>query len=211
MGRRMRDPYLILNTDTLENKLGITNKRLLEKAEADITYLKLLDIDAWFESKPLTYEIFLDVHKYIFGDLYEWAGETRTIPIYKEEAILGGVSLTYGEVSSIREQTITIIEELNQVKWSEISLGDMIPLFSDLVARLWLVHPFREGNLCKVNTRTVMRFAGLFANSKGFPLNSKLLRDHACYVRKSLVLYCVEEASEKEYFLKIMTDAINDF
>lgn len=202
----MRDPYLITNTDTLENKLGITDKGLLEKAEADITYLKLLDIDAWFESKPITYETFLEVHKYIFGDLYEWAGETRTIPIYKEEAVLGGVSLTYGEVSSIREQTIAIIEELNQVKWSEISLEDMIPLFSDLVARLWLVHPFREGN-----TRTVMRFAGLFANSKGFPLNSKLLRDHASYVRKSLVLYCVEEASEKEYFLKIMTDAINDF
>lgn len=56
-----------------------------------------------------------------------------------------------------------------------------------------------------------MRFAGLLANAKGFPLNSKLLRDHASYVRKSLVLYCVEETPEKEYFLEIMTDAINDF
>lgn len=36
---------------------------------------------------------------YIFGDLYEWAGQIRTINIYKGEAVLGGVSLTYGELS----------------------------------------------------------------------------------------------------------------
>lgn len=202
----MLDPYLIPDTDVLQNKLGIADKDLLEKAEADITYLKLLDIDAWFENKPLNYETFLEVHKYIFGDLYEWAGRIRTIDIYKEEAVLGGVSLTYGEISSIQLQIETIIDDLNQVEWSDISVEEMIPLFSDLIARLWLIHPFREGN-----TRTVMRFAGLFANAKGFPLNSKLLRDHASYVRKSLVLYCVDEAPEKEYFIKIMTDAINDF
>ncbi|EGO8829798.1 Fic family protein [Enterococcus faecalis] len=126
--------------------------------------------------------------------------------MYKEEVVLGGVLLTYSEISSIQFQIETIIDNLNQVEWSNISLEDMIPLFSDLIAQLWLIHPFREGN-----TRTVMRFAGLFANAKGFPLNSKLLRDHASYVRKSLVLYCVDEAPEKEYFLKIMTDAINDF
>lgn len=202
----MLDPYLIPGTDVLQNKLGIADKDTLEKAEADITYLKLLDIDAWFENKPLNYETFLVVHEYIFGDLYEWAGQIRTIDIYKEEVVLGGVSLTYGEISSIQFQIETIIDNLNQVEWSNISVEDMIPLFSDLIAQLWLIHPFREGN-----TRTVMRFAGLFANAKGFPLNSKLLRDHASYVRKSLVLYCVDEAPEKEYFLKIMTDAINDF
>ena len=202
----MLDPYLIPDTDVLQNKLGIAEKDLLEKAEADITYLKLLDIDAWFENKSLNYETFLEVHKYIFGDLYEWAGQIRTIDIYKEEAVLGGVSLTYGEISSIQLQIETIIDDLNQVEWSNISVEDMIPLFSDLIAQLWLIHPFREGN-----TRTVMRFAGLFAHAKGFPLNSKLLRDHASYLRKSLVLYCVDEAPEKEYFLKIMTDAINDF
>lgn len=42
----MLDPYLIPDTDVLQNKLGIADKDLLEKAEADITYLKLLDIDA---------------------------------------------------------------------------------------------------------------------------------------------------------------------
>ena len=82
----------------------------------------------------------------------------------------------------------------------------MISLFSDLIAKLWLVRPFREGN-----PRTIMRFAELFANEKGFPLNAKLLRDNAKYIRDSLVLYCVEELPDKNYFLKIMSDALNDY
>ena len=165
-----------------------------------------MDIDAWLENKTLTYETFLAVHNYIFGDLYEWAGKIRTIPIYKEEVVLGGISLNYGDVSSIQSQAELIIDELNQIEWFEISVEDIIPLFLDLIARLWFIHPFREGN-----TRTVIRFAGLFANAKGFPLNSKLLRDNASYVRNSLVLYCVQEEIEKKHFIQIMTDAIKDF
>lgn len=134
------------------------------------------------------------------------AGQLRTIDIFKEEEVLGGVSLKYGETFSLTDQIVAVLDKLNQVSWSEISLEETIPLFSDLIAKLWLIHPFREGN-----TRTIIWFAGLFANAKGFPLNSKFLRDHANYVRKSLVLYCVEEAPEKGYFLKIMGEAINDF
>lgn len=188
----MFDPYVIPGTDVLKNHLGITDKELLDKAEADITYLKLLDIDAWFENRPLNYETLLAIHGYIFGDLYPQAGQLRTIDIFKEEEVLGGVYLRYGDTSSLTDQIVAVLDKLNQVSWSEISLEETIPLFSDLIAKLWLIHPFREGN-----TRTIIRFAGLFANAKGFPLNSKFLRDHANYVRKSLVLYCVEEAPEK--------------
>ena len=58
-----------------------------------------LVIDAWFENRPLNYETLLAIHGYIFGDLYPWAGQLRTIDIFKEEEVLGGVSLKYGETS----------------------------------------------------------------------------------------------------------------
>ena len=45
----MIDSDLIPETNVLKNKLGITDQTLLDQAEADITYLKLLDIDAFFE------------------------------------------------------------------------------------------------------------------------------------------------------------------
>ena len=97
-----------------------------------------MDIDAWLENKTLTYETFLAVHNYIFGDLYEWAGKIRTIPIYKEEVVLGGISLNYGDVSSIQSQAELIIDELNQIEWFEISVEDIIPLFVDLIALILL-------------------------------------------------------------------------
>lgn len=202
----MPDPYLIDNTRTLKNKLGITNKELLEYAESDITYLKLLDIDNWFEKESMEYETFLAIHKYIFEDIYSWAGDLRCISVFKEESVLGGPSLDYGEVNSLEESLRKVIDEMNSVSWSNMGIDEIVPLFTDFVARLWLIHPFREGN-----TRTVMRFAGLYAQSNGFPLNSKLLRDKADYVRKALVLYCVKEAPEKEFLLRIMKDAINSY
>jgi hypothetical protein len=51
-----------------------------------------------------------------------------------------------------------------------------------------------------------VEFSSLFANAKGFVKVKRF-----SYVRKSLVLYCVEEAPEKEHFLRIMANAINDF
>jgi len=42
-------------------------------------------------------------------------------------------------------------------------------------------------------------------------LNSKLLRDKAAYVRDALVLYNVTEAPEKDYFIKIIKDSINQY
>ena len=84
----MIDSDLIPETNVLKNKLGITDQTLLDQAEADITYLKLLDIDAFFEGRNLDYAALLDIHKYIFGNLYEWAGTQRNLNIYKAEKVL---------------------------------------------------------------------------------------------------------------------------
>lgn len=58
----MLDLYLIPGIDILKNGLGIKAEVLSEKAEEDIIYLKLLDIDAWFENKQFYYETFLTIN-----------------------------------------------------------------------------------------------------------------------------------------------------
>lgn len=96
------------------------------------------------------------------------------------------MSLTYDELSSIQFQVETIIDDLNQVVRNGME---------DLIALLWLIHPFREGN-----TRTVMRFAELFANAKGFPLNSKFLRDQCQLCKKIESFY---QRFETLYFWRV--------
>lgn len=74
----MRDPYLYEDVDMLINLAGIKNRALLTKAEADITNLCMLAIynrvyDA-FDTQTLC-----DIHFTIFGQIYPFAGDFRTI------------------------------------------------------------------------------------------------------------------------------------
>ena len=202
----MIDPYIDPKTKILKNLLGITTEKVLTQAEADITYMRLLDSDAYIEKDELNYLALLEMHKYIFGDIYSWAGKTRTLNISKEEKVLGGASLVCTDHVEIERKATEIISDMNSIDWSSLSLDESDFKFGDLIAKLWLIHPFREGN-----TQTVMRFAGIFAASKGFLLDAKLLKNNASYVRDSLVLYNVPEKPEKNYLLKIVKDSINNY
>ena len=64
----------------LENKLGITNSIELAKEEERITKIKAIEL---FENKTLdkievgTYKGLAEIHKYLFEDIYEFAGTLR--------------------------------------------------------------------------------------------------------------------------------------
>ncbi|MBR6690371.1 MAG: hypothetical protein IKL65_03470 [Bacilli bacterium] len=76
--------YLIPGTDILKNKLGITNMDELKEAEKTIVrkklaYLYLKPIEGNFDVKHL-----LDVHRFIFEDIYPFAGEFRNCTLQKD-------------------------------------------------------------------------------------------------------------------------------
>ena len=75
--------------------------------------------------------------------------------------------------------------------------------FSKLIAELWQVHPFRDGN-----TRTITTFAFRFADERGFGMQRSLLLDHFSYVRDSLVMASLGEYSEYKYLYRIVKDGI---
>ena len=76
----MRDPYLHEDIDVLRNRLGVRDTAELTEAEANITYLLFLAIDKEFEQQPFDFNHLCAVHRYLFGDIYDWAGQPRTIP-----------------------------------------------------------------------------------------------------------------------------------
>ena len=82
--------------------------------------------------------------------------------------------------------------------------------FCDSLARLWKVHPFREGN-----TRTTITFCCQYADSIGLKINRELFEKNSGYVRTALVAYNAYFAdgsnfSKKEYLEKIVYDAIGE-
>jgi len=199
----MRDIYLYEDVPVLKNKLNIKDSEELEKAESDITYVRLADIDRAVSSDRFDYARLLAIHKYIFGDIYEWAGTARVISIVKGERVLGGDTVRYSEPDDIEKECDKVIIKLNETDWSVLSIDETADLFSKLIAELWQVHPFREGN-----TRSVVTFATQFAEAHGFTMDKILLKESAAYVRDALVKASDGQYSEYQYLVKVFRDAI---
>ena len=199
----MKDIYLYDDVEVLKNSLGIKNEDDLNKAEADITCIRLLDIDEKFSGSLFDYARLKAIHKYIFGDIYEWAGKEREVPIVKGERVLGGDTVRYSIPGCIEKDAKKAIDDLNAVHWEELSIDETASIFSVLIAALWQVHPFREGN-----TRTIMTFAAQFAEHNGFKMNKALLKDNAEYVRDSLVKASDGPYSDYQYLRRIIRDSI---
>lgn len=160
----MKDPY-VLKDGTLKNLLGITDYHELNKAEKDIGFIKLSNVGDAFHSNFDT-NLFQELHKHIFRDIFSWAGEFRTVPIYKEEVVIPGLSLEYNDYRTIPQELEQCFSEFNRVNWTTLDVDEKSKKFTELLAKLWRIHPFRDGN-----TRTTMAFASLFAKEHDFPMD----------------------------------------
>lgn len=92
--------------------------------------------------------------------------------------------------------------------WDDMNKHETAVQFADSLAKLWQVHPFREGN-----TRTIITFCCQYADEIGLHLNRDLFGNNAQYVRTALVAYNavfddLGDLSKKEYLLKIVEDAV---
>lgn len=65
------------------------------------------------------------------------------------------------------------MNEFNDFDWSLLDLDTKTQTFTELLARLWRIHPFRDGN-----TRTTMAFAYLFAKEHNFPIDFDIILDN---------------------------------
>lgn len=163
----INDPYTY-EDGTLKNKLNIRDHQELRKAEADIGFLKLINVDS-VKSDKLNEELLRDIHYHIFENIFEWAGEYRTVPVYKTELVIPGISLRYADVGSIGKELRKQMIELNMTEWDLDNIDKLAYTFARKIAVMWKIHPFRDGN-----TRTFLSFAYIFAKENGFPFDMEL-------------------------------------
>ena len=117
---------------TLENKPGITDSVELSKAEEKISKKKaveLFDKNIFDKLKPGSCEALFTIHKFLFEDIYDFAGELRTVNISKGNFRFAPVM--YLEVS------LENIEKMPQGSFDEIV---------EKYVEMNIAHPFREGN-----------------------------------------------------------------
>jgi len=117
---------------TLENKLGITDSVELSKTEEKISKKKaieLFDKNIFDKLKPGSCEALFTIHKFLFEDIYDFAGELRDINISKGNFRFAPVM--YLKVS------LENIEKMPQGSFDEIV---------EKYVEMNIAHPFREGN-----------------------------------------------------------------
>lgn len=201
----MKDPYVYKGTDILINRLNIKDAELLKQAEADITTQRLITVDdeIHLNTSCFEFEDIQKIHRYIFQDLYDWAGRFRTVNIVKPEKVLNGLSVEYSDRGFIQKDIIKALNKLNSIDWNTLTLDEKAKEFSKRIADIWKVHPFREGN-----TRTIVKFASQYAKENGFPLKEELFKNYSNYMRDALVLASVGKYSEYKYLEKIIKDAM---
>lgn len=122
------------------------------------------------------------VHKYLFQDVYEFAGEFRKVDFSKHERILNNDSVAYGDHKLLeRSLDYDITLEKNK-NYKEMNIVDVINNITDFSSRIWQIHPFREGN-----TRTTALFIEKYLVSLGYNVDNTLFKDKSVYYRNALV------------------------
>ena len=197
----MKDPYVYDGTNILINVANINEQKKLDDYETTMANLGIIKLLKEYPDLEKVEDIFL-IHKIIFENVYEWAGECRTINIFKEEPILNGLSVEYSNYKDIKQNLNKIQHKIDEIKWDELSKNDVIHEVVKVIASIWQVHSFREGN-----TRVVTLFLYYFLKKCGFKVNRYFIGKHAKYFRNSLVLASLGEYSEYNYLEEILKDA----
>lgn len=170
----MRDPYLYEDVPVLINKLGIKDQDLLDSAEADYVVFRLKEVAQNKLNGDYHTEHFFMMHEYIFQDLFEWAGRPRNIAIYKEEDVLGGQSIEYSDPFDIVNDVHHVLSDMRNKNWKDMHVEEASKEFCDSLAKLWKIHPFREGN-----TRTTVTFCCQYIEDQGVLINRELFEKNA--------------------------------
>ena len=117
---------------TIQNKLGISDSFKLAQAEERISKQKAMEL---FESGRLdkldagTFESLSEIHKFLFEDIYDFAGEIRTVNIAKGNFRFAPVMYLAEALKNIDKMPQSGFEQIIE-KYVEMNIA----------------HPFREGN-----------------------------------------------------------------
>jgi cell filamentation protein len=198
----MKDPYLYEDVNILRNLKQIKDLKGLELFENRMTTLGILKL---IKETPKVKDIYSikDIHQVLFEKVYVWAGEYRTINIYKHEPLLNGLSIPYSGAKNINQDLMSLNKLLLMQNWVGLSRKSVATQLTLLISKLWKIHPFREGN-----TRAVASFTFLLLKQYGISFNFEIISTHTKYFRNALVMASLDESPEIHYLENMLFDSI---
>jgi cell filamentation protein len=164
------DVYCIPGAVVLKNKAGITDQDQLDEYEGDFTAIRLLELTQNPVEGSFDLAHLCKIHQYLFQDVYEWAGEVRTVDIIRGDS-------RFCNVRHIQSYSNTVFSALTAEKY----LVNLKPkVFANRLAHylseINAIHPFREGN-----GRVQRLFISQLAEHAGYSLDYSALDQAGLY------------------------------
>ena len=161
-----------------KDKIKELNKTELECDFVSTRIVELLSIDNF----ELSVDYLKYVHRYLFQDVYEFAGEFRKVDFSKHEKILNNDSVAYGDSRTLKESLEYDISLELEKNYKDMNIVEVIENITKFSSSIWQVHPFREGN-----TRTTAVFIEKYLISLGYNVDNSLFKEKSVYFRNALV------------------------
>ena len=117
---------------TLENKLNIKDSAELARIEEKISKKRAVELfeNGYLDNyKAGTYEMLSAIHRYLFGDIYDFAGKVRTVNMSKGNYRFAPIMYLQTAIENVEKMPQSTFDEIIE-KYVEMNIA----------------HPFREGN-----------------------------------------------------------------
>ncbi|OFN37331.1 MULTISPECIES: Fic family protein [unclassified Corynebacterium] len=163
------ESYFIPGTKVLKNRLGLDDAEELRILEEKFVFLRIAELDSAPVEGAFDYAHFKAIHRRLFQDVYEWAGEERTAPTGQFMIKAGHAYYPAGpEMTKAAEKLFAGLAKDDFLRGLEID--EFVAKLAELWGELNVVHSFREGN-----TRTQTVFFDSLATAAGYQLDVERL------------------------------------
>jgi cell filamentation protein len=133
------DPYFDKNIGELRNLLGVKSAEELHEREPQIVFANETELESMGIPRSNDLEEVLLIHKQLFKDIYDWAGEIRTVDIRKSDEN----SEFFLIVSKIPDGANYIFTEFAKDKYLiGLDRGSFIKRLAYYYDQLNYIHPF---------------------------------------------------------------------
>ena len=151
------DPYVYPGTRTLRNLLAIADPAVLDQVERSFVAQRIAE---GLPSGSFDLAHLRAIHRHLFQDIYDWAGEIRTVEISK-----GAQQFQFRQY--IQTGMADVHRRLVKSRYlAQLSRRDFAQQAAVITGDVNYIHPFREGN-----GRTQLQYLKLLAQSAGHPLD----------------------------------------
>jgi cell filamentation protein len=134
------DPYVYPGTTVLRNLAGLQDADTLADREAQASTLRVAQLAALRLEGAYDLWHLREFHRFIFQDIYSWAGELRSVPLAKP----GSMFALPERIESYATDVLRQLADERHLR--ELARERFAERITHYYAEINAVHPFREGN-----------------------------------------------------------------